>query len=847
VSSNIDIVLGRLDELGFHVHRGEFTPFAEQPLPVVSAVAWDDRTAQLALIAEIHGDGDEDVWRQLLFAASGLRHHLTRDAPTAFGTPLVVAIVDDESQRQLRRIAEDIAERYALFTRLDLNLVHRDELADAALLDDALAPLLPRCRELLGTEIARAEVEAFWRAFAAEVRASADGLDRLFASYRAGAADEAVAILVDEDAGAPELPTPAPISSVALEDFRSIHQTQFELSAATVLHGPNGSGKSSLLEAMELDWAGTSQRRPVGVDAATYQRHLIRDTASGFRVIVDGRETTTVADAPRAELARCVLTHEAVAKLVSDTPEERYMALVETTGLEIPDVGTRIADFVTETKRRADAALATAGLHELPRRNTVPGDHLRAELAASFSTRLPAIDTIVGHEKVLSTASDGLYQSRRWPDQSEALTELVVAEQAVSRVLAPAAERSEIAEILDAAADALSPLRNARRQCHARLETLTGAIRRFQQRAENPPDAARRIPHPVPAELAARWLAHSQSLESSAARFRNDASTLSDETWAGTLGAYAAALDDAAKRTPRDELQEASRFVAASTQEDHSIPLRLFTEAGFAGAVAAPESLLAHLDELANELSSQVQALGALDQDLRGHPARTFDERADETLNALSRFALARELRQRSPTENASERIVTGLLQTRLAPAVRELVAAIVRFEWHFKPLIVPERGRTVVLGGLATSRPDLDARLLLNSAERTVLGLAWFLALHLLQPVERRQVLVLDDPTAAFDAANQAGFISTLRAFVRLARPAQVVVSSHDDAVAAILAEQLAPVDGWPAATVRLRVQRDNTDASVVIPQWEAHESRSLADEVEQLGLGAQPASTAS
>ena len=183
--------------------------------------------------------------------------------------------------------------------------------------------------------------------------------------------------------------------------------------------------------------------------------------------------------------------------------------------------------------------------------------------------------------------------------------------------------------------------------------------------------------------------------------------------------------------------------MAASTQEDQSIPLRLFTEAGFAGAVASPESLLAHLDELANELSSQIQALGALDQDLRGHPARTFDEHADETLNALSRFALARELRQQSPTENASERIVTGLLQTRLAPAVRELVAAIVRFEWHFKPLIVPERGRTVVLGGLATSRPDLDARLLLNSAERTVLGLAWFLALHLLQPVERRQVLV--------------------------------------------------------------------------------------------------------
>ena len=56
-----------------------------------------------------------------------------------------------------------------------------------------------------------------------------------------------------------------------------------------------------------------------------------------------------------------------------------------------------------------------------------------------------------------------------------------------------------------------------------------------------------------------------------------------------------------------------------------------------------------------------------------------------------------------------------------------------------------------------------------------------------------------MDDPTAGFDNANTAGFTSTLRAFTRLLRPEQVVIATHDERVAAMLAEELAGVDGWP------------------------------------------------
>jgi ABC-type cobalamin/Fe3+-siderophores transport system ATPase subunit len=100
--------------------------------------------------------------------------------------------------------------------------------------------------------------------------------------------------------------------------------------------------------------------------------------------------------------------------------------------------------------------------------------------------------------------------------------------------------------------------------------------------------------------------------------------------------------------------------------------------------------------------------------------------------------------------------------------------------------------------------------------------------------------VLVLDDPTSVFDAPNQAGLISTLRAFVRLRRPAQLVVTTHDGLVAAVLAEELAPVDGWPTGSRRLRCQRDSSDCTVIVAGPARQEPLSVESEVDRLGIGA-------
>ncbi len=164
------------------------------------------------------------------------------------------------------------------------------------------------------------------------------------------------------------------------------------------------------------------------------------------------------------------------------------------------------------------------------------------------------------------------------------------------------------------------------------------------------------------------------------------------------------------------------------------------------------------------------------------------------------------------------------------------------RFEWYFKPLQISEQNRRLTLGGLSTVKADLDARLTLNSAERHVVGVAWFLALHLLQPAERRRVLVPDDPTSGFDTVNRGGFIATLRAFVRLARPEQLIVVTQDDVLAAVLAEEFATVDGWPETVTRIRCSRDDRDSSTITAHPCAPAAHTTADETETLGIAAEP-----
>jgi hypothetical protein len=58
---------------------------------------------------------------------------------------------------------------------------------------------------------------------------------------------------------------------------------------------------------------------------------------------------------------------------------------------------------------------------------------------------------------------------------------------------------------------------------------------------------------------------------------------------------------------------------------------------------------------------------------------------------------VARDLRYEGPIPGASENLIKTLLHDHLAPVVRELVGAIVRFEWYFKPLQMSSPWRTAM------------------------------------------------------------------------------------------------------------------------------------------------------
>jgi energy-coupling factor transporter ATP-binding protein EcfA2 len=836
VMSPCERILARLGEVGFQVHSGPIAPF-EEKLPLVLGTAWDTTTAQLALVVEMDETPELDVWRQLMFAGAALRHHLAADGPAALGTPQVLAIVDEEGERTVRTLVEDLNQHYAVFTRVDLNLIRREEIGDDEALDDALAPLLPRCREAHGEEISKKEVLQFWGVLRDRVQATAEQLDDMFAGFRKAAGKVAADALIGDLGESPDLPSPSPLETLTLKRFRSFEGQEVNLAPVTVVHGMNGSGKSALLEAMELCWARTSQRKPWDVEPSEYGRHLPRDGEGEFEVVGDGPPVTAVAERPAAELGRCVLTQDTVSRLVNLPPKDRYAQLLETTGLELPEIGQKTETLLRDAKREIDEALREAGLPPLKTAGSDGVKHLNTELRGSIAARLPPREDIIGMEGVLAKASKGAYSPRVWKREKGLVDTIDV----VDGVLATAPLDAELdVSSLDAAAEAVKAAASSRRDHAQAMRLLLDAIRsaqRDQGHREQAPEE--QLVPPVPRGLAVRWLSHSRALGESAKSFRKEGGEIETPEWSERLRAYADSLEAVAAEVPEQELEAfAGADVSAAPAEEVDIPEERYRAAGFSGRVASPVEVLPTIEEYVDLLQRQTAEFDSIVTRLEKHPAREFAVHSELVLGAMCKYELARRLRRKGPIAKASEEVVGDLLEGRLAPVVRELLAALVRFEWYFKPPKISGKDREIVIGGIATEREDLDARLMLNAAERSVVGLAWFLALHLLQPRERRRVLVIDDASAAFDTTNQAAFIATLRAFVRLARPEQLIVVSHDDAVAESLAEELAPVGDWPAAVARIRCERNRKDVSVVRTEQLDESPRDLESDLERLGL---------
>lgn len=845
-------IFERLKAVGFEVAEGSFEPF-DQKLPFIVGAAWDRRTAQLALVLEMEESQEEEAWRQTLFAAAGLRHHLASDGRAALGPPLVLMIVDETAEKRVRSLVEDMNQHYAVFTRVDLSLVRRDRIDDNQTLDDALAPLLPRCRDASDWEISKADVQHFWERLRATVGDAAAELDDVFASHQKAAGEGIAERLIGDLADRPELPAPVPLSKLRLRDFRSFAEEEFDFAPVTVVHGTNGSGKSAVLEALELCWAGTSQRKPSDVEAAEYARHLPRGGRPDFEVVAeDGPALTEVRDESAVELVRCVLTQDTVSNLVAEPPGKRYEWLLAITGLELPQVDQRINALAQDAKKEVDGTLRDAGLAPLRAVNSDGLKHLHAELRGSFVSRLPSREDLLGVEDLLAQVSRGAYTPQKWEGEKA----LLAAFEAVDEMVAatPFGAEPDTA-IFDEAAREARRAAVVRRDRARPIALLLEAVRSADEQGgdETRDELEEQLLPPVPRRLAVRWLSHARGLDEAAREFHEEASTLDDQHWAALLHTYADALAAGAAGIPKRELEEIAGTAVrpdtppASAAADR-VPEDRYRTAGFSQPLRHPFDAVPALEEFADLLQRQAAELEALAAALENHPSRGFAVHAERVLGAMCRFEVARRLRSRkgykSPIAEASESVVTELLKGRMAPVVRELLAALVRFEWYFKPPVISGEDSKLVIGGIATDRDDLDVRLTLNAAERSVVGLAWFLALHLLQPRDRRRVLAIDDASAAFDVTNQAAFVSTLRAVVRLSRPEQIVVITHDTAIAESLAEELAPIGDWPASIVRMRCERSKEDVSIASLEWCDESPRDLQSDLVRLGLvGEMPA----
>jgi hypothetical protein len=822
-----DSVIARLKERKFKVDDEHRELFGEVLSPL-RAVAVDHRTHQLVLVAEQEranvlaaSEGEfERSWRELLFAASGLRHHLRGSAPPALSAPIILAIVDDHGAYRLRQLVEEIAEEYVLFTRIDVTIIEMQEVAgnDEAL-DLAMAPVLPCVRDALanGVTVATQDVERFWQELRSEIQDSVARIAKDFGGMETAETTDRL-ILELRDRGVGEIDGEEPlrppwrIANLALTNFRSFDEAEFSLPAVALVHGANGSGKTSVCEALEIAWSGGTQRMPgADIEMDEYERHLKRNGATisirfakansdaGDDLIWD--ERTELMRPGVAALGRTVLAQHTLSEMVDSAPKDRLEAFRKVSGLALPELEKKRIDALRRAAfDAANEALRVARIEPLQAVTRSALSHLQRALESDFSAALPPPDQLEGAIDALARASGGAYAGAGRVDSN--LADLLRdADAALGGAVADLAGAADPSPYLAAAESALRSEAQRLREVADPLRQVAQQISRQVAAQSKVPERAVDMPSPpVPPGTAARWLGHVRGLEQSVSSLDDLAPGIDDESWRLRLGVYTKALRAAIRQSSANQLEQLAkedRSAERSPRIVAELDRELLRRAGFPRSPEWSRNVVAAMGELQAQLSERAARLEELAAGISRHPGRSFVSRAARIMPLLFRFEVIRELaNQRGAIARAQETLVTELLDGRLFPVVRELVAALVRFDWYFKPLKMQADKKGLHMSGIANDDETQDVRYLLNAAERTVVGIAWFLALHLLQHEDDRRVLVLDDPASGFDSTNKAAFVATLRAVVLLLEPEQVLITTHDDALVALLEQEFAVID---------------------------------------------------
>ena len=140
----------------------------------------------------------------------------------------------------------------------------------------------------------------------------------------------------------------------------------------------------------------------------------------------------------------------------------------------------------------------------------------------------------------------------------------------------------------------------------------------------------------------------------------------------------------------------------------------------------------------------------------------------------LLRRALAFDLvrAQQDLLSEVSDDIVGSLISDRYGVCLLEIVAALSPSQWAQPPLHLryQRQGQrpSVALDIAAQDQGYVDAKYILNSAEASLLSLAWFIVGYLLHGQELSDVVLIDDPFMGLDPAHQD---FAVRAVLRILR----------------------------------------------------------------------------
>jgi energy-coupling factor transporter ATP-binding protein EcfA2 len=852
--SPLDQLLGHLGPLGFEVGK-TLAPF-DQELPLVGGWALHRRTATFALFATSDEGFDDTAWRDLLFALSGLRNDIRSGRDPALSSPILFALIGtpDDGDR-LRALVEELARDYLLFTRLEINIVIGD-LAQRDL-DLELAPLLPRCRravdqadvlgpEVLNTleryvreEVVRRSQESPEPALVEEIREAAEEIaDRLAIAVGAKRSDADPAV--------------SPVNQLSVRDLRSFRKATIDLQALTVLVGGNGSGKSTLVEALQILWTGTSSRWPNDVDAQEFQRHLVRGESDAFviqGVLEDGTEREAVLGAmpSRDRAARNFFLHDLTHDVALEEPTQRYKDLLELTGLQIPALDAEAARVKQDAKDDLNRLLVRLDLEPLARRGNRGVKHVRDQLTRHAVAPPPDGADVSHAARRVEDVAAGQGLRFAFP------LDLSTSDRHIAARLA--SWSTELAESLRVPDGAESGLRALHAELSARAEYARGYLgtlesllaqvdlgNRAEEKAVAPPQEASSSPEPLPLQTPVIdvWLALERSLRAHVSALAAGATDTEDKLWRARLDEFVANARQLIDAVPVEELSRMRDAIDVSAPpksvelaQRRSLSPSLLGAAGFMQSAATLPQLDSELTDALAQLRDRLRAYAAgvresADSVLRSPSLGLGDVETDLRL-ALARYEVARAI---------EKPIVVDLISTSFGNIVAELISALTRFEWYFTPVGFDLSNGRLGMHGMVKEGPSYDVRMLLNAGERSIVTFSWFLALYLLQPEEHRRVLALDDPFANLDANNQAAAISTLRMFLRLVRPDQVVFSCHDQMLAEGVLHEMGEVEDWPLGRTYLRLQRSpkgfSESASINFPAA----APDLDDEIAHLGL---------